>query len=183
MIQGLVDTDDIPGSLVRILGNDGTREPLVQQLALIVQLLTGGGATSIPEAPIDGQGYVRQNANWLAVSGFGAWQACTYPAGCSGTLQARTVGNPQLSTIELIGEASSVSMWDGSYSFILAYLPPGLTPSGDRYALVPSSHTAGTPDSISCAWFKPTGEIAMAFIYEKGQNPLIAWFDALSIQV
>lgn len=186
MIRGLVDTDDIPGSLVRLMGNEGTREPLVQQLALIVQLLSGSGQPAgIPEAPIDGQRYARQNANWSVLDALTDWQTCTHPAGCSGPLYVRGLGDPQkgIGMLEMIGQASATTAWDASYSFILAYMPPGLVPGGDRFALVPSSHSSGMPDSISCAWFKSTGEVAIAFIYEKGQNPLIAWFDTVSIQI
>lgn len=148
-------------------------------------LVAQGSSAPVEEAPLDGQRYTRQSAAWTALEPAGAWQECTYPPGCSGPLYARLLGNPQMGMgiIEVVGEASSVSMWDASYSFILAHLPSGLAPSGDRFALVPSSHTSSTPDSISCAWFKPTGEIAIAFIYEKGQNPLIAWFDTVSIQI
>lgn len=192
MIRGLVDTDDLPGSLARIMGSEaGFREPIAQQLALIVDILVGGSVPDVPfgkeswvsEAPLDGQTYGRQNAAWSAISGFGPWTACSYPPGCSGSLQARMVGDPQIATIELIGQASSTSQWDSTYTFILARMPPGMAPSADRFVLVPSSFTPGTPDSVSCAWFKPTGDIAIAFIYEKGQNPLIAWFGGVTIQI
>lgn len=188
-IIGLVDTNDLPGSLQRIIaGNDGTREPIAQQVAMVLQLMGGGSLTpvaggGVQEAPLDGKHYTRQNAAWSALDPIGPWQACTYPAGCSGTLFARILGDPTIGTIEVIGQASSVSQWDQSYNFILAHMPPGLSPSADRFALVPSSSTPGTPDSLSCAWFKATGDVAISFIYSKGQNPLIAWFDAVSIQI
>lgn len=125
-----------------------------------------------------------QKINQLVWNGaYGPWTPCTYPAGCSGTLQVRTVGDPDIATLELIGEASSVSQWDATYSFILALMPAGLYPRQDRHVLVASSNTAQMPNSVSCAWFKPTGEIAMAVIYSIGQNPVHAWFGAVSIQV
>lgn len=131
----------------------------------------------VTEAPTDGGIYGRQNAAWTTMQA--PWTECTYPAGCSGPLYARKMVGEKISSLQLIGEASSVANWDGSYSFILAYLPPGLAPATDRYVLVPSSNGPSLPNSISCAWIKPTGELALAFIYSKGPNPLMAWFDGV----